>query len=49
MEIVRAIIKWRGELIVIRTFRTKDLLGNVNYGFTYSIPLKVVKEFIKEE
>lgn len=44
-----ALLNEKGELIGITTFRTKDLLGNVNYGFTYSIPLKVVKEFIKEK
>ena len=43
-----ALLNEKGELIGITTFRTKDLLGNVNYGFTYSIPLKVVKEYIKE-
>lgn len=37
----------KGELIGITTFRTKDSLGNVNYGFTYSIPIKIVKEFLK--
>lgn len=42
-----ALLNEKGELIGITTFRTKDLLGNVNYGFTYSIPLKIVKEFIK--
>lgn len=44
-----ALLNEKGELIGITTFRTKDLLGNVNYGFTYSIPLKVVKEFIKDK
>lgn len=44
-----ALLNEKGELIGITTFRTKDLLGNVNYGFTYSIPLKLVKEFIKEK
>lgn len=44
-----ALLNKKGKLIGITTFRTKDLLGNVNYGFTYSIPLKVVKEFIKEK
>lgn len=44
-----SLLNEKGELIGITTFRTKDLLGNVNYGFTYSIPLKVVKEFIKEK
>lgn len=44
-----ALLNEKGKLIGITTFRTKDLLGNVNYGFTYSIPLKVVKEFIKDK
>ena len=30
------------------TFRTKDNQGNVNYGFAYSIPLKIVKQYIGE-
>lgn len=34
----------KGQLIGITTFRTKDNQGNVNYGFTYSIPLKTIEK-----
>lgn len=44
-----ALLDSKGNLIGITSFRTKDLYGNVNYGFTYSIPLKIIKEFIKGE
>ncbi len=43
-----ALVNNKGNLIGITTFRTKDTLGNVNYGFSYSIPLKTIKEFINE-
>ena len=43
-----ALVDVYGDLIGITTFRTKDSYGNVNYGFTYSVPLKHIKEFIKE-
>lgn len=43
-----ALLDKNGNLIGITTFRTKDLNGNVNYGFVYSIPIKVINEFIKE-
>ena len=38
----------KGQLIGITTFRTKDNQGNVNYGFTYSIPLKTIRKIISE-
>lgn len=41
-----ALLNNKGYLIGITTFRTKDNYGNVNYGFTYSIPLKTIEEFI---
>ncbi len=44
-----ALLNDKGQLIGITTFRTKDNQGNVNYGFTYSIPLDTIKDFIKEE
>lgn len=43
-----ALLNEKGQLIGITTFRTKDNQGNVNYGFTYSIPLKTIKKFISE-
>lgn len=44
-----ALLNSKGQLIGITTFRTKDNYGNVNYGFTYSIPLKTIIRFIGEE
>ena len=43
-----ALLNDKGKLIGITTFRTKDNQGNVNYGFAYSIPLKIVKQYIGE-
>lgn len=43
-----ALLNKRGQLIGITTFRTKDLSNNVNYGFAYSIPVRIVKEYIGE-
>jgi len=43
-----ALLDKKGKLIGITTFRTKDLSNNVNYGFVYSIPVRIVKEFIGE-
>ena len=43
-----ALLDKKGRLIGITTFRTKDLSNNVNYGFAYSIPLRIVKEYIGE-
>lgn len=43
-----ALVNDEGKLIGITTFRTKDLSGNVNYGFAYSIPIETVKKFISE-
>lgn len=43
-----ALLNDKGKLIGITTFRTKDSQGNVNYGFAYSIPLKIVKQYIGE-
>ncbi|MGM9971436.1 MAG: S1C family serine protease [Anaeroplasmataceae bacterium] len=43
-----ALLNDKGQLIGITTFRTKDNQGNVNYGFTYSIPLKTIKKIISE-
>lgn len=42
-----ALLDKKGCLIGITTFRTKDLKGNINYGFVYSIPLKTIIDFIK--
>ncbi len=41
-----ALLDKKGNLIGITTFRTKDLSNNVNYGFAYSIPVRIVKEYI---
>lgn len=41
-----ALVNKKGQLIGITTFRTKDNQGNVNYGFTYSIPLETIKKII---
>lgn len=41
-----ALLDKSGKLIGITTFRTRDLKGNINYGFAYSIPLKTVLNFI---
>ena len=43
-----ALLDKKGRLIGITTFRTKDLSNNVNYGFAYSIPVRIVKEYIGE-
>lgn len=43
-----ALLDKKGNLIGITTFRTKDNQGNVNYGFTYSIPLKIINNYVKE-
>ena len=43
-----ALLDKKGRLIGITTFRTKDLSNNVNYGFAYSIPVRIIKEFIGE-
>ena len=43
-----ALLDKKGKLIGITTFRTKDLSNNVNYGFAYSIPVRIVKEYIGE-
>lgn len=43
-----ALLDKKGNLIGITTFRTKDLSGNTNYGFTYSIPLKIIKNYVEE-
>ena len=43
-----ALFDVRGKLIGITTFRIKDDNGNVNYGFTYCIPIDIIKEYIKE-
>lgn len=43
-----ALLNDKGQLIGITTFRTKDNQGNVNYGFAYSIPLKTIKQIIRE-
>lgn len=44
-----ALLNKEGKLIGITTFRTKDNQGNVNYGFTYSIPIRIINEYILEE
>lgn len=43
-----ALLDKKGRLIGITTFRTKDLSNTVNYGFAYSIPVRIVKEYIGE-
>lgn len=43
-----ALVDKNGRLIGVTTFRTKDLSNNVNYGFAYSIPVKIIKEYIGE-
>jgi serine protease Do len=40
-----ALLNIYGHLIGITTLRLKDELGNVIYGYGYSIPLKVIEEF----
>jgi len=42
-----ALLDQNGDLIGVTTFRTKDPTGNVNYGFTYSVSLKTLDNFIK--
>jgi len=42
-----ALLDRRGHLIGLTTFRTKDLSGNVNYGFTYSISLSAIETFTR--
>lgn len=42
-----ALLDSDGKLIGITTFRTKDLNGNVNYGFVYSIPIKIILNFVR--
>ncbi len=44
-----SILNNKGELIGITTFRTKDINGNVNYGFAYCIPINIINEYIGEE
>lgn len=41
-----ALLDKKGNLIGITTFRTKDLNGNINYGFVYSIPIMLIKEYV---
>lgn len=43
-----ALFDKKGKLIGITTFRTKDNQGNINYGFAYLIPIKLVIEYIME-
>lgn len=43
-----ALLNEKGQIIGITTFRTKDNQGNINYGFAYSIPIKLVIEYIME-
>ena len=43
---IGALLNRTGELIKITTFRIKDNTGNINYGFSYSISVFKVKEFI---
>lgn len=43
-----ALLDDNGEFIGLTTFRTKDIEGNVNYGFAYSIPLHTIKDYIRE-
>lgn len=37
-----------GKLIGITTLRLRDNLGNVIYGYNYSIPLSIIEEFVKD-
>lgn len=43
-----ALLDEKGNLIGITTFRTRDSKGNVNYGFVFSIPIRVINEFINK-
>lgn len=42
-----ALIDKNGKLVGITSFRTKDNIGNVVYGYAYSIPIEKVIEYIK--
>lgn len=42
-----ALVNLKGELIGITTFRTKDIKGNINYGFAYAIPISKILDFIE--
>jgi serine protease Do len=44
-----ALVNKKGHLIGLTTFRTKDNNGNVNYGFAYSIPIKIINNYISEK
>ena len=43
-----ALLDEKGNLIGITTFRSRDSKGNVNYGFVFSIPIRVINEFINK-
>ncbi len=41
-----ALLDEKGKLIGITTFRTKDIQGEVVYGFVYSIPINIIIDYL---